>query len=133
VPTAIEPETAQGIVWWALLLGGVLGGFTRCLLRLRLEFPFVYRDPLTKRTIFLPGFLGDIFVGPVAALVFQAASVGTVPFQTEFNDKGFWLPLIVSIPVGMFAADYLSVRTRDAIADVEHDVIEAAEAAVKES
>jgi hypothetical protein len=56
-----------------------------------------------------------------------------VPFQTEFNDEGFWLPLIVSIPVGLFAADYLNVRARNAIAAVERDVIEAAENVVGRS
>jgi hypothetical protein len=60
---AAEPEVVQGIVWWALLLGGMIGGFARCLLRFQLEFPYLYKDPLTKRRILLPGFLGDIVIG----------------------------------------------------------------------
>ena len=65
------------VVWWAFVLGGGLGGFTRSLISLRIGLPYWYRDQVTKQMVIVPGFIGEIVLGIIAACVLEGAAAAT--------------------------------------------------------
>src|SRR3954466_13616545 len=100
------------VVWWALPLGGALGGLARLLLARRIEFPYFGREPTTGQLILVPGFVGHLVLGPIAALVVGGAGAATFTFQGSFDSRGFWGPFNASIPAGLVAAEALVLAAK---------------------
>jgi hypothetical protein len=78
-----EAQSVSAVVWWALLLGGAIGGLARTVVKGNVGLPYGYRDPITRQRIVVYGSIGEVFLGIVAALVFAGASAATFRFQTE--------------------------------------------------
>jgi hypothetical protein len=108
-------------------LGGAIGGMVRSLLTLRIEFPYLERDSLTGQLVFIPGFVGDLVLGPVAALVLGGAGAATFDFQTAYDARGFWGPLIASITAGLASAQVLQTVARARVSELQETLVERAE------
>ena len=106
-------ESDVQVVWWALLLGGVCGGIARLALQGAFELPYGYRDAVTGRWVVVPGFAGDLLLGPAAAFILGGASAATYDFQTAYDARGFWGPFIASIPAGLASAQVLQGLARE--------------------
>jgi hypothetical protein len=100
------------VVWWALVAGGFLGGLSKLLVDGRFVFPSMAYLETTNERIFVPGFVADLLLGPVAAFVVAGAGAATFDFQSEFNQRGFWGPFIGSIPAGLGASYFLAQATK---------------------
>jgi hypothetical protein len=119
----METEAAR-VVWWAILAGGFLGGLARILLAAQVELPYAAREPLTGRIILVPGVLGDLLLGPIAALVLAGAGAATFEVQTAFDARGFWGPFAASVAAGLASAHILHAASEAAMNHIE-DVIDA--------
>jgi hypothetical protein len=129
----VETSTldVQGVVWWALVVGGAIGGFARCLVNIKIVLPYWYRDAVTGGFIVIPGSPSEVLLGPIAALVLQGAGAATFTLQTEFDARGFWGPLLLSIPVGILAGEFLNQRARITLQESERRLLDAAEESVQ--
>ncbi|MCK9517567.1 MAG: hypothetical protein M0R74_00860 [Dehalococcoidia bacterium] len=112
-------DDGANVVWWALLLGGAIGGLSRTVLAGALELPYAFRDPTTGRFLVVPGFAGDLLLGPAAAFVVCGASAATYNFQGSFDARGFWGPFIASIPAGLASAQLLQSFARRKVEELE--------------
>ena len=122
------PEAeATRVVWWALVLGGLVGGFAKLLLDGQIVMPKVVRLKVTDQTVIVPGFLTPIFLGPIAAFVLAGAGAATFNFQTGFDPRGFWGPFIGSIPAGVGATYVLNQATRARLESAQENLLEEAE------
>lgn len=119
------------VVWWALLLGGLTGGVTRTLISLRIEFPYVTREPHTRQIVLVPGFVGDLLLGPIAALLLAGAAASTFQFQAAFDARGFWGPFISSIAAGIGSAQFIQERAKQNLTELERKLVKAAEELVQ--
>jgi len=120
-------DDGANVVWWALLLGGVLGGLARTVLAGALEMPYAFREPATRRLVIVPGFVGDLLLGPAAAFVVCGASAATYNFQGSFDARGFWGPFIASIPAGLASAQLLQSLARRQVDELEATLFTRAE------
>ena len=91
--------------------------------------PYAYRDRVLHRIVIVPGFIGEALLGVIAGLVFGGAraAIFDLPVQSSFDAAGFLRPISLSIPVGIVAAEYLSLRAAQVLADVENSILRAAE------
>ena len=119
------------VVWWALLLGGFTGGAARTLISLRIEFPFVTREPHTRQIVLIPGFVGDLLLGAIAALMLAGAAASTYQFQAAYDARGFWGPLSSSIAAGAGSAQFIQERAKQNLAELERKLVKAAEELVQ--
>lgn len=117
----------QYVVWWALPLGGALGGIARVFLARRVEFPYFARERLTGQLILIPGFLGQVAIAAIAALVVGGAAAATFSFQGGFEARGFWGPLVASISAGLAAAQTLTAAANGRLDGLEKDLLSKAE------
>jgi hypothetical protein len=116
---------AAQVVWWALPLGGLLGGIAKPLIDGRIEFPFVSRDKSSGQLFLLPGFIGPLVLGPIAALVVGGLAAATFDFQTAFDVRGFMGPFIASIPAGIAADQLLQAAAKKAVDSFQERVVPA--------
>jgi hypothetical protein len=54
------------------LSGRIYRRFARALIKLKIELPYGYRDSVTKGIVLIPGVLGEVLLGMIAALVLGA-------------------------------------------------------------
>ncbi len=120
-------DEGPNVVWWALLLGGALGGLTRTVLAGAIELPYAFRDPSTRRLVIVPGFAGDLVLGPAAAFVVCGASAATYNFQGGFDARGFWGPFIASISAGLASAQLLQALARRQVDELEAALLQRAQ------
>ena len=115
----MESAESVAVVWWAILAGGFLGGVARILLASQIELPYAAREQLTGRIIIVPGVLGDLVLGPIAALVLGGAGAATFEVQTAFDARGFWGPFAASVAAGLASAHILHAASEAAMSRVE--------------
>lgn len=121
-------EEITRVVWWALPLGGLVGGIARCFLDLKIELPFYHRYDTTNQIVLVPGFIGNLVLGPIAAVVVAGLATATVyNFQTDFDEKGFFGPFAASIVAGIAAVSYLEGRAKQVVNEAEQEVLSRAE------
>lgn len=118
----------SAVVWWSLVLGGLLGAVCKSLLAARIELPYASKLGETGQIIVVPGILGDLVLGPVAAMVLLGASASTFSFQTAYDAQGFWAPFISSIIAGIGAAQLLRNQVEERLDKVEASLLGRAEA-----
>ena len=119
------------VVWWAILLGGLVGSIGRMLFTQRIEFPYLGKEPLTQQIILVPGFVGDLLLGPIAALMVAGAAASSFEWQTAFNAPGFWGPFFSGAMVGLGGAQILQDRARQNLVELERQLVQAAEKRVQ--
>ena len=115
------------VVWWAFVLGGLLGGLCKVLLDGQIVMPRVAYLETTGETIVVPGFLAPLFLGPVAAFLMAGAGAAVFEFQSSFDQRGFWGPFVGSIPAGIGATYTLAQITRSRLEDAASELFEQAQ------
>jgi len=94
------------------------------LLSSRIELPYILRLKNSGQIVIVPGFVGDLALGPAAALVLLGASASTAHFQTAYAPAGFWAPFISSIVAGLGAAQLLQAQVKQRLESVEQSMME---------
>lgn len=99
----------QGVVvcFWALPLGGIVGALVGCFIK-GFELPYTHTYESTGRKFWHAGFIGDVAIGPVAAMLVQGLSASTfATMGTAFTALGFWGPFVASAISGFWARKLL--------------------------
>jgi hypothetical protein len=69
--------------------------------------------------VIFPGFVGDLVLGPIAALMLGGAGASTFDVQTAFDARGFWGPFASSVAAGLASAHMLRSATETALDHLE--------------
>lgn len=116
MPTEVE---LTKVVWWALPIGGLLGGLARSLIATEIEFPRFKKYKITGKIVLIPGTFGNMILGLIAALVLAGSAAATFQFQGGWDTRGFLGPLASSIAVGIGSAEYLQKRAKEVLDDTK--------------
>lgn len=120
------------VVWWSLVVGGLVGGVCRSLLAAQIELPYWKKMKSSGQVVIVPGFVGDLGLGMAAAFVLMGASSSTASFRTAYSANGFWAPFISSIIAGVGAAQLLQAQVKQRLESLEKNLTERVEEQFKD-